>query len=202
MLGGGGFQSSRIVGAALATANPGVLTFGTRLRAAYEIAGTGWYLRPYTDVDLAHARMAGFQESGPVGVALAVRDSAHTSVSVAPILELGGRFDAGQGATLRLYAALGLSLHPSNTRGVDASFVGSAPGSGAFRTFVRSPAILGSADLGAQLYRDGGFEVRLEYGLRVGGSYLGQTASGRVVYHCRGAWSIISELRAWLFLIG
>jgi hypothetical protein len=84
---------------------------------------------------------------------------------------------------LRPFAAVGVSFLPDNTRTIDASFVGASSADGTFRSFLKSPSVLGDFDLGVQLYRAGGFEARAEYSVNVGGTFLSQSASARLAYH-------------------
>jgi uncharacterized protein with beta-barrel porin domain len=125
----------------------------------------------------------GFAETGQAGYALDVRGNSKTSVVLSPMVEVGGRAVLDERTVLRPYAALGVSFLPNNTRYVDASFVGALPGDGTFRGFVKAPGVLGDLEVGAQLYFAGGFEVKAEYGVRAGGSYLSQSGSARVAYH-------------------
>jgi hypothetical protein len=99
------------------------------------------------------------------------------------MVEFGGRFTTKDGIIIRPYAAVGLSFQPNNTRAVAARFVGALPEDGTFQTLIRSPNVLGDLDLGVQVYRDGGFEVKAEYDLRAGNAYVSQTGSLRVAYH-------------------
>src|ERR1700754_3339292 len=112
--------------------------------------------------------MPGFQEAGPSMYALNVRGSNKTNVALSPMVEVGGRFTVDGDLTLRPFVAIGVDALPNNTRSVDASFVSASPADGTFRTFVDSPSLLGSFDLGVQLYRAGGFEVRADYNVKVG----------------------------------
>ena len=43
--------------------------------------------------------------------------------------------------------------------------------------------MLGNFNAGVQLYRAGGFELKAEYDLTGGGSFLSQGGSARIAYH-------------------
>jgi hypothetical protein len=153
------------------------------VRGAYEFTFGNWYLRPYGDFDVIYTNAPGFQESGQVDYALNVRGNSKTSVAFSPMVEFGGRAVLGEKTTLRPFVAAGVSFLPDNTRYVDASFVGALPSDGTFRSFTTSPSVLGNLDFGLQLYRKGGFEAKVEYGLEVGSSFLSQSGSARFAYH-------------------
>jgi uncharacterized protein YhjY with autotransporter beta-barrel domain len=192
-LASGAFHSSRVVSLpavgtlpavyAVENSDPSIFVAGGRLRAAYEFTFADWYVRPFGDLDVIYTNMPGFQETGQAGYALNIRGNGKTSVVLSPMVEVGARAVLDQRTVLRPYAAVGVSVLPNNTRYVDASFVGAFPGDGAFRSFVKTPGVLGNFDAGLQFYFAGGFEVKAEYGVHAGGSYLGQSGSARVAYH-------------------
>jgi len=192
-LASGAFHSNRVVSLpgvgtlpgvySVQKGNPSIFLAGARLRGAYEFTFTDWYVRPYGDLDVVYSNTPGFQESGSAGYALNVRGGSKTSVVLSQMVEIGGRITLDERTTLRPFVAVGVSFLPNNTRFVDASFVGALPSNGTFRSYAKSPGVLGSFDLGLQLYRDGMFEVKAEYGLKVGGSFISQTGSARVAYH-------------------
>jgi uncharacterized protein with beta-barrel porin domain len=192
-LASGAFHSSRVVSLpavgtlpavyAVESSDPSIFVAGGRLRAAYEFTFGEWYVRPFGDLDVIYTHTPGFAETGQAGYALDVRGNSKTSVVLSPMVEVGGRAVLDERTVLRPYAALGVSFLPNNTRYVDASFVGALPGDGTFRGFVKAPGVLGDLEVGAQLYFAGGFEVKAEYGVRAGGSYLSQSGSARVAYH-------------------
>jgi hypothetical protein len=99
------------------------------------------------------------------------------------MVEVGARRSLNDGMILRPYAAVGLSFLTNNTRVVSASFVGAQAADGTFANYIRSPDLLENLDLGLQLYREGGFEVRAGYMLRAGGEFLAQGGSARVAFH-------------------
>jgi hypothetical protein len=192
-LAGATFKNDRLISLPAVGTTPGVnallqsdssiFVAGGRLRGAYDFAFNTWYVRPYGDLDVIYSNTPGFQESGPTGLGLNVRSFSKTSVVISPMVEFGGRFNSKEGLIVRPYAAVGVSFLPNNTRTVDASFIGALPGDGTFQTFIKSPTVLGDVDLGLQLYRAGGFEVKAEYALKAGSAYVSQTGSLRTAYH-------------------
>jgi uncharacterized protein with beta-barrel porin domain len=190
---GGSFSEARVVALpavgtiagtnAVLLSNPSMLLAGGRLRAAYEVAMENWYIRPYGDLDLIYSDAPGFAESGQSGAALDERGSSKTNVVFSPMVEIGGRDDFSNGLILRPYVALGASFRTSPQRTVDSSFVGAMAADGVFQTVVKSPSVLGDCNLGLQLYRQEGFEIKAEYGLEFGDAYTSQTASLRAAYH-------------------
>jgi uncharacterized protein YhjY with autotransporter beta-barrel domain len=193
VLASGTFHSNRVVslpgGGGLAPVNTtmqadqSLFMAGGRLRAAYEFTFDSWYLRPYGDLDVVHTNAPAFRESGQSDFALNVYGSSKTSIALSPMVEFGGRLPVDGNLILRPFLAIGARFVPDNVRHVDASLVGALPATGTFRTTYDSPGVLGSVDVGLQLYRAGGFELRAEYGLKAGGSYLSQTAGGRMAFH-------------------
>jgi hypothetical protein len=51
-----------------------------------------------------------------------------------------------------------------------------------FNVYGNAPTVVGRMNLGVQLYHSRGIDLRLEYGLMLGGTYTGQTASARLAY--------------------
>lgn len=168
---------------AVAQSDPSLLAFGGRLRCAYEFSFGDFYVRPYGDLDIIYAHMPGFQESGGDGYALNVNESDKTNIVLSPMVEFGGRYNAGEKTVLRPFLIMGVSLWPTSGRNVEASLADASAANGTFRTYVDTPDVLGNFDAGVQLYRAGGFEVKAEYNVNVGGSFLNQGVTARLAYH-------------------
>ncbi|WP_429225763.1 hypothetical protein [Inquilinus ginsengisoli] len=185
---GGSFEADRrvdIPGIASETlkSDPSIFLAGGRLRAAYEFAFEDWYIRPYGDLDVVYTDLPGFQEKGDDLYALDVRGSSKTSVALSPMVEFGGRLDLDTETALRAYVAFGMSYQPDNTRTIHSSFAGASSANGTFSDHIDSPDVLGRIDVGVQLFRAGGFELKGEYTADIGGSFLSQSASARAAYH-------------------
>jgi hypothetical protein len=184
-VGGGAYRNSRAVsppggGGGVARSDSNALLVGGRLRAANDVAFERWYLRPFLDLDIYHLRTPDFTESGGGGNALRVRASGTTRAAVSPMLEIGARHDLGASTVLRWYLDLGASFLPGTSREVRASFVGASPADGTFATILESPAVTANLDLGLQLYKVGGWELRAECNLRAASAFLSQGGSLRV----------------------
>jgi hypothetical protein len=65
-----------------------------------------------------------------------------------------------------------MSYQPDNTRTIQASFVGASSANGSFSDQIDSPEVLGRIDVGLQLFRAGGLELKGEYTADVGGAFL------------------------------
>jgi hypothetical protein len=99
------------------------------------------------------------------------------------MVELGSRrLELDEETTLQPYATFGFSYTPDNTRTFDARFVSETANNGTFRDYLESPELLGRIDVGVQLYRAGGFEMKAGYTADIGGSFLSQSASARFSY--------------------
>lgn len=153
-----------------------------RLRAAYDFAFDGWYVRPRFDFDLVYSNLPGYQESGASPLALSVYGRDQLNVTMTPTVEVGGRTNLSDTLILRPYLALGASYMPNNSSTMVASFQGPLGGLGSFRTTFNGPSVLANVEIGVQLYEVRGFEAKLDYTLSVGDSFLSQGLS------LRGAW--------------
>jgi hypothetical protein len=185
---GGSFEADRrvdIPGIASETlkSDPSIFLAGGRLRAAYEFAFEDWYIRPYGDLDVVYTDLPGFEEKGDDLYALDVRGSSKTSVALSPMVEFGGRLDLDPETALRAYVAFGMSYQPDNSRTIHSSFAGASSANGTFSDHIDSPEVLGRIDVGLQLFRAGGLELKGEYTADIGGSFLSQSASARFAYH-------------------
>ena len=99
------------------------------------------------------------------------------------MVEFGGRLDLDPETALRAYVAFGMSYQPDNSRTIHSSFAGASSANGTFSDRIDSPEVLGRIDVGLQLVRAGGFELKGEYTADIGGSFLSQSASARAAYH-------------------
>ncbi|OZA92067.1 MAG: hypothetical protein B7X76_00940 [Azorhizobium sp. 39-67-5] len=85
-IGGGSYHTDRVVNLpwvyTLLPSDQTALLAGVRLRTAYELAFEDWYVRPYLDLDLTYVETGSFQETGPADLALDVRASRHTGVTI------------------------------------------------------------------------------------------------------------------------
>jgi uncharacterized protein with beta-barrel porin domain len=159
---------------------PSVFLAGARLRAAYEVAFDGWYVRPYGDLDVIYTHLQGVEETGSPLYALDLDSSSDTNVAVSLMVELGGRIDLREELTFRPYAAFGMSYLPDNTLTVDGRFANQTFDNGTFTDHLEAPEVLGRIDFGLQLYSGNGFEVKAGYTADIGESFLSQSANARI----------------------
>ena len=155
---------------------------GVRLRAAYDVAFTGWYLRPRLDLDAYHRSLSGYQEYGTGAAPMVVNGTAKVNMAIAPTIEVGGRLAQWEGTIVRPYLAGGVAVLPDNTLTLDTSFAGPLAPFGTFRTTFLGPPVLATIEAGAQLYHEHGFEMKADYRLAMGQLLLSQTIA------LRGAW--------------
>ncbi|WP_453962601.1 hypothetical protein [Amorphus suaedae] len=154
---------------------------GARARAAYDVAFERFYVRPMIDLDVYHLYTPSYDEDGASAFALTVDASHYTGVVVSPAVEVGFRRDVDAQTILRGFFSIGASATPTPDRVIDASLA--LAGSPArFSTDIETPAILGTASAGLQLYQDKGWDVRGETQLRVGDGFLGVGGQLRLSY--------------------
>lgn len=113
---------------------------------------------------------------------------AKTSFVIAPAIELGGRMPMGAllgGETiLRAHVIGGTAILPDNNLTMTIGFTGPLAASGGASAVFASPPVLGTVEAGLQFYREKGLEMRAEYGLAAGQSFLSQGLG------LRGAWHV------------
>jgi len=156
---------------------------GSRLRIAREFAFDTWYVRPRTDVDLIYAHTSGLQSVGQSGFAVSVQGITRFGVVASPMVEAGARIDLDATTILRPYLAIGMSVYPNHSAMVVTGFMRGDVPLGSVQQASKSPSLIGDADIGVQLYRVGGLEVRTQYDLRAANAYLSQGVSLRGAYH-------------------
>lgn len=139
-------------------------------------------MRPYVDLDLLHAQMPGFEESGSSGQPLTINASQKTAVLFSPMLEFGGQRQLDPNTMLRPYLALGMSYRPGINWAMRARFSDTDNAAGTFRLYGNAPEVLGRLNLGLQVFRTNGFDLRLDYDLSAGGGYVSQIPSAKLTY--------------------
>jgi outer membrane autotransporter protein len=170
----GSYRMSRVVAlpglGGVAKSNPDQSSVAGRLRAAYNVWDDAWYLRPMVSLDIVHARAPAYQETGPAAVSLSYATASQTGVIATPAIEVGRRFDLGEGATLRAYASLGMSFLSNPSWQVRTTFLGAPAGSGSFTTNLPGDRVLGRVSVGAQVLTADAFDLRAQYDGDYGGS--------------------------------
>lgn len=156
-----------------------VWTAGVRARAAYELEGGNWYLRPYVDLDVMHTYMPGYTLSGD-GATLQADAMKEWTVAVSPNIEAGTRIDIGKYGWLRPYLSLGATFMNNKSLKSEVSFT-DGPGHGIRFTSTSSlPDKMLNVGAGLQLYNQDKYEVRAEYKAQVGKDFRNQELSLRL----------------------
>jgi hypothetical protein len=163
----------------LARSKSEVLTAGGRLRASYQVLFDDWYIKPYLDLDVLYSHSPAYSETGAPEVNLDVRAMSKTLLAFSPNVEIGGRFDLGNGRWLRPYGTLGVTLLSDDHFTGFASFQGSGA-LGLFATTSRIPDKLGEAGLGLQIGLGGGVELTGEYQSHIGDRFLSHLGTARL----------------------
>lgn len=165
---------------ATATSQPDAFFVGARSRLSYQANYAGWYVKPYTDLDVVYDRSGAYQESGGGVFDLAVASQGHTTLILTPAVEIGARFDY-RGVTWRPYLSMGMSFASTRQLSTDVSFV-QFPGA-AFKVGASQPRAYGNVSAGIELLSGKGLEVRAEYSLRTAPSQTVQSAALRLAKH-------------------
>lgn len=163
----GSFQTSRSIAlpgfGGIAKASPDQATVAARLRVAYNIWDDNWYVRPMVNLDLIHSRVPGYVESGPEIVRLRYATATQTGFVGTPALEVGRRFNLEDGAMLRAYGSLGVSLLSNPSWETQSWFVGAPAGAAGFTTRVEGDRAVGRITLGLQLLTMNQLDLRAQY---------------------------------------
>lgn len=156
-----------------------VWTAGLRTRAAYEVAGNDWYVRPYVDLDFLRSYMPGYTLSGE-GATLRAAALKQWTVVLTPTIEAGSRIAAGRFGWLRPYLSVGASFLKSGGSSNKVSLSDSGGGEISFTSKSALPDRLINLGAGVQLYAKDKYEVRAEYQARRGQSMTDQELSVRM----------------------
>ncbi|MCD0504891.1 autotransporter outer membrane beta-barrel domain-containing protein [Bordetella petrii] len=165
-----------------AGSSPDVYSAGMRLRVSRHIGVTDqFYLKPYVDLDALYARMPGYTESGGP-LSLEVDSSDQFVASLSPMLEIGGRVDLPQGATMRPYAYAGASFLSDDSWSTHARFKGAPAGSSGFSTSLPGDHVVGRFGLGMQVNNRSGLDFRLQYDGEVSSKTTSHAGHLKVMY--------------------
>ncbi|WP_157792872.1 autotransporter outer membrane beta-barrel domain-containing protein [Bordetella genomosp. 8] len=164
-----------------ADGNPDVYSMGAKLRAARTFAPTdSFYLKPYLDLDATYVRMPGYKESGNE-LHLSVDGSDQFVMALSPMLEIGGRAELGNGATMRPYAYAGASFLSKDKWRTNASFQGAPAGSGSFSTTMETDSVIARIGAGLQVTTRSGVDFRLQYNGELSGRIASHSGTLRVM---------------------
>ena len=170
----GSYNMSRIITlpglGGVAKSTPDQSSIAARLRVAYNVWDDVWYVRPMVSLDVVHARVPGYQETGPSGVSLSYDTASQTGLIATPAIEVGRRYDLSEGWTLRAYASLGVSVFSNRDWRVRTAFLGAPAGSGSFVTTLPNDQVLGRVTMGVHVLSAGSFDLRAQYDGDAGGS--------------------------------
>ncbi|GAB1577371.1 hypothetical protein [Bordetella petrii] len=165
-----------------ASSSPDVYSAGLRLRVSRHIGITEqFYLKPYVDLDALYARMPGYTESGGP-LSLEVDSSDQFVVGLSPMLEVGGRVDLPDGATMRPYAYAGASFLSDDSWDAQARFKGAPAGSDGFRASLPGDDVIGRFGVGVQVNNRSGLDFRLQYDGEVSSHTTSHAGQLKVIY--------------------
>jgi hypothetical protein len=186
-LGGGygSYELDRSIGIpnmqSTAEGSPDVYTLGAKLRAARTFTPTdNFYLKPYLDLDASYARMPGYDESGNA-LHLSVDASSQFVMALSPMLEIGGRAELGNGATLRPYAYAGAAFLSKDKWKTRAHFQGAPDGAGSFTTTMETDRVVARIGAGLQVTTASNLDFRLQYDGEVSGKVASHSGTLRVM---------------------
>lgn len=165
-----------------ASSSPDVYSAGMRLRVSRHIGvSERFYLKPYVDLDALYARMPSYTESGGP-LSLNVDSSDQFVVGLSPMLEIGGRVDLSQGATMRPYAYAGASFLSDDSWDAQARFKGAPAGSDGFTTSLPGDNVIGRFGVGLQVNNQSGLDFRLQYDGEVSSKTTSHAGQLKVMY--------------------
>jgi uncharacterized protein with beta-barrel porin domain len=155
---------------ATASSDSRISNVGAQFRAAYLIDRGSWYVKPLLDLNVTHVNLNGFTEHGAGGANLIVSGNGETLFSASPAVEIGTQMALANGALLRPYAKLGLSVYSNTDFSVDASFAGAPAGAAPFRVTTGIDTLTADVAAGADLFLpQSPLAFKLAYSGRYGG---------------------------------
>jgi len=164
-----------------ADGKPDVYSMGTKLRAARTFTPTSnFYLKPYVDLDATYVRMPGYKESGN-DLHLKVDSSDQFIMALSPMLEIGGRAELGNGATMRPFAYAGASFLSRDKWSTKARFQGAPDGTGSFNTTMQADSVIARIGAGLQVSNAAGVDFRLQYDGEFSGNVTSHSGTLRVM---------------------
>lgn len=164
-----------------ASSSPHSYVAGVRGRVAYTLGSEDFYLRPYLNIDLIHARSEGFSEDGAGGLGLRVDEVRHNAAVVTPAIEFGGRLQLSEEMVLRSYVSGGVKIRSNDAWEGNASFNGGSLDEG-FSLDVPIDQISGRVSAGLQLFTSEHTDIRLQYDGEFGSQSQKHGASASLSY--------------------
>lgn len=139
-----------------------------RLRTAYVFGTDSSYVKPMVDLDLIGMRRGGLQESGAGPAGLAVQAQTDVLFSVAPAVEIGGRFAYANNSILQPFLRAGVRLFSEDDLKATASFIGSPADVPAFTVTTPLDQWMAEMSAGLEMLSNDRFDARLSYEGRFG----------------------------------
>ena len=137
--------------------------FGGRFTAAYLASFGNWYLKPRVDVAATYLSRDGYTESGSGGIALSVKGSDDTVVSVSPMLELGAQFAIAGGGIARPFVKGGVTWLDTDTFTTTAGFADAGAGIAPFAITTEIDDVVADVGAGVDFISTSGTVLRLQY---------------------------------------
>ncbi|MFJ5486661.1 autotransporter domain-containing protein [Hansschlegelia beijingensis] len=167
--------------AATAKSDSDAYSAGVRARVAYTLGAEDFYLRPYLNLDLVHARNSGFSEKEKGGLGLTISHGSYTSAIVTPALEIGRADEVWGGRTLRSFVTVGLNVRTTDEWRSRGKF-SAGSSSDDFRLNAPLDRVTGRTSAGLQLYQDNSIDLRVQYDGEFGRETTKHGATASVSY--------------------
>lgn len=165
-----------------AKGSPDARNAGLHARIAYELPYDSFYLRPRLDLDASWISLGGYDETGAGDFGLSVDSSDAWVLSATPAVEIGTRFDLGDGTVLRPFANAGVRFASGNDWTVDARFR-NAPGSaGGFSSEVDNPSTVATFGAGVTVMSKGNLDLTAEYQGAYADGYTAQSGAFKLTW--------------------
>ncbi len=157
-----------------------VWTSGLRLRAAYEFALPGFYLRPYVDADMIYTYVPGTTDTDGSAARMSVSAMREWTFSISPAVEIGTRMDLSPTSWLRPYASVGATFLSNSGLSTNIAFDDSVNSPLSFTSTADLPNTLMDVGAGLQFFANSKYELRGEYKAQIGADFLAQEGSVRM----------------------
>jgi len=159
----------------------GLYGLGWRVRSAYEVPLSAYYIKPYVDLDLIYTKQPGYSEtSGILGLKAGASDQINFVAT--PMVEIGSNWLIAGNISLRGYLSAGASFLPNNKIATQMTFMNAMGSNGSFNIVTNGPNAFGIAKAGLQAFETDKFEIRAEYGVQAGQGYLSQSLGANLIY--------------------
>ncbi|MEM7778153.1 MAG: autotransporter domain-containing protein, partial [Pseudomonadota bacterium] len=145
-----------------ATSEHDVRYIAGQLRAAYQFAMPGWYVRPLVDLNVTYLDRDGVTENGAGAANLRIDSGEETVFSATPGIEIGGTYEIIPGATLKPFLMAGVTVFGDDDHSLTSAFA-LAPDV-TFETTTEHGDVFGNVHAGLTLVgHDSGFDLTLGY---------------------------------------